>query len=138
MESRGIIGSIDKYDNTNRVPTYERFYTGGSSTVRGYRERYIGPMGTSYDPIGGNSLLVFNLELTFPLLPLIRGAAFCDAGNVWTGANDWELGTLKKGVGFGVRIKTPFGPVKLDYGFALNSESYEDDSRFHFSMGGFF
>jgi outer membrane protein insertion porin family len=138
LESRGIIGSIDKYDNTNRVPTYERFYTGGSSTVRGYRERYIGPMGTSYDPIGGNSLLVFNLELTFPLLPLIRGAAFCDAGNVWTGANDWELGTLKKGVGFGVRIKTPFGPVKLDYGFALNSESYEDDSRFHFSMGGFF
>ena len=138
LEGKGRMGSIDKYDDTNRVPIFERFYAGGGSTIRGYKEREVGPKGSDLDPLGGSSLLVFNAELTFPVFNPIRGAVFADAGNVWTGANDWDLGELKKGVGFGLRIKTPFGPVKIDYGFALNNEDYEDDSRLHFSMGGFF
>jgi len=76
--------------------------------------------------------------LTFPLADIIRGALFFDAGNVWEDKGYIAIDDFKKGVGFGVRLKTPLGPVKLDYGFALDNNVGEDDSRLHFSMGGIF
>jgi outer membrane protein insertion porin family len=82
-------------------------------------------------------MLVGNAEYTYPLTKFFKVAAFYDIGNVWQKAGDLGQGGLKSGVGLGVRIKTPIGPIMLDYGFPLNKEPGEDtrgQGRFHFSM----
>ena len=137
LDTHFRIGSLDGYNDTKVTPFYERFYAGGGSTIRGYEDRAVGPS-EGFEPVGGNSMLILNAEYSFPLMDFLRGAVFIDAGNVWSGSNDWDLGDLKRGVGFGVRFKTPLGPIKLDYGFALEEAPHEDDRRLHFSMGGFF
>lgn len=77
-----------------------------------------------------------NIEYTVPLLEFIKGALFMDSGNVWSQASDFASGGFKTGVGFGVRVKTPIGPLKLDYGIPLNTQPGKEgrEGRFHFSM----
>ncbi len=118
------------------VPIYERFYAGGANTIRGYRERKVGPRDpTSNVPIGGEAILIFNAEYTLPIVKNLKGAVFYDVGNVWSKVSDFASGNFKSGAGLGVRIKTPIGPIKLDYGFPLDQYPGEKkQGRFHFSM----
>lgn len=132
FETRLRAGMADKYDNTNMVPIYERFYAGGANTIRGYKERHIGPK-ISGEPIGGDSMLIGNLEYTFPVMKNIKGAVFYDIGNVWSDIGDMGK-DFKSSVGLGVRVKTPIGPVKVDYGYGLDYDPGDKKGRFHFSM----
>jgi len=137
LELRVLAGFVDEYDNTSKVPIYERFYAGGQNTIRGYRERRVGPKdAASDDPIGGEAILVAGAEYTFPLIQnVIKGAVFYDIGNVWAKATDFASGDFKSGVGAGVRVKTPIGPVKVDYGFPLDDVKGEDkEGRIYFSI----
>lgn len=138
LELRLRLGLSDTYSNTEKVPIYERFFAGGANTIRGYHERKIGPIDSvSEDPLGGNSLLIGNLEYTYPVLNFIKVAGFYDIGNVWEKKNEIGSGGLKAGLGLGLRIKTPIGPIRLDYGIPLDKEPGEDEKgsgRFHFSM----
>jgi outer membrane protein insertion porin family len=138
LELRGRLGIADAYGSSDRVPIYERFFTGGAYSVRGYHERKIGPLDpSSGDPLGGDSLLVGNIEYTYPVLDFLRLAAFYDIGNVWAKSGDIGSGGFKAGTGVGFRLKTPIGPIMLDYGIPLNKEPGEDkrgNGRFHFSM----
>ena len=130
-------GIVQAYGDSERVPIFERFYAGGARTIRGYNERKVGPLdsGTN-DPIGGESLLVGNVEYLFPLLDFLKWAAFYDIGNVWPKVGDFASGGLKAGTGLGFRVKTPIGPVNLDYGYPLNSEPGESkrSGKFYFSI----
>jgi len=130
-------GIIDTYNDTKRVPIYERFFAGGAYTIRGYDERSVGPKDSaSKDPIGGEAMLVGNVELTFPLYENIKGAFFYDVGNVWKDKSDFGSGGYKSSVGVGIRLKTPLGPIKLDYGYPLNKgEGVPSSGKIHFSMG---
>ncbi|MBU4376543.1 MAG: outer membrane protein assembly factor BamA [Candidatus Omnitrophica bacterium] len=127
---------IQKYGDTSEVPIYERFYAGGATTIRGYKERYVTPRDSATnEPLGGNARFLATLEATFPVFEdLIKGALFADSGNVWKGFSDLDA-KLRYSIGAGVRIKTPLGPVKLDYGWPL-TENYGDAKRgrFYFSM----
>ncbi|MFH1752827.1 MAG: outer membrane protein assembly factor BamA, partial [Candidatus Omnitrophota bacterium] len=68
IELKGRAGLVGEYGGSDRVPVYERFYAGGGSTIRGYSERGVGPRDPiTGDPIGGESMLIGNLELTFPI-----------------------------------------------------------------------
>jgi len=137
LELKGKIGIADTFDDTPAVPIYERFYAGGSNTIRGYRERRIGPKdSTSNDPIGGEGMLVGNVEYTFPLYEkVIKGAVFYDMGNIWEQWEDIETNGLKSSAGFGVRVKTPIGPVRLDWGYPFSKISGEEKKgRFHFTL----
>jgi outer membrane protein insertion porin family len=147
IEVRGRIGLAEPYDNTKKLPIYERYFAGGSNTIRGYHERKVGPVDpSSKDPLGGNSMLIGNIEYTYPIFNFIKVATFFDVGNVWEKISDIgsstdafgvnESGGFKSGFGLGFRIKTPIGPVVLDYGIPLNKEPGEDkkgNGRFHFS-----
>ncbi len=136
LELKLRAGLADSYGSTTNVPIYERFYVGGANTIRGYKERRIGPRDpNSNDPIGGDSMLIGNIEYTIPIVQYIKGAVFFDAGNVWPKMKDFGSGGLKYGAGVGVRVKTPIGPVKLDYGYPLNPDSGESkNGRFHFNI----
>ena len=138
LELRGRVGLADAYGNSDSLPIYERYFAGGAYTIRGYQERKIGPIDpVSKDPLGGESMLIGNVEYTYPLFNFLKLAAFCDSGNVWSKMSDLGSGGFKSGVGLGVRIKTPIGPIMLDYGIPLNKEPGEDtkgNGRFHFSM----
>ena len=138
LEFRLRTGIVNAYGNSKEVPIYERFYAGGAYTIRGYRERKVGPVDlVSKDPIGGESMLVGNIEYLYPVIDVLKVALFYDAGNVWPKVGDIGSGGYKSGIGLGVRLKTPIGPVRLDYGFPLNKEpgeSVKGKGRFHFSL----
>lgn len=138
LEFRGRIGVVKPYGDSDDVPLYERYYAGGAYTIRGYDERRVGPVDpVTKDPLGGEAMLIGNIEYTYPLMSFLKLAAFYDVGNVWAKAEDLGTGNLKSGIGLGVRIKTPIGPVMLDYGIPLNIEPGETDKksgRLHFSM----
>jgi outer membrane protein insertion porin family len=138
IDIRARVGVADSYDDTSKVPIDSRLFAGGAYTIRGYRERKVGPVDSKTgDPLGGLSLLVGNLEYTYPLSSFFKLATFYDIGNVWSKVSDLGSGGYRAGTGIGFRLKTPIGPVMLDYGIPLDKESGETErgnGRFHFSM----
>ncbi len=148
LEVRGRLGLAQPYGSTDNIPIYERFFAGGAYTIRGYEERKVGPVssGSDHDPIGGASMAIGNIEYTYPLFSFLKVAAFFDAGNVWEKIGDMfsnkdangvnDSGGIKSSVGLGLRIKTPIGPIMLDYGIPFDKEPGESDKKsgqFHFS-----
>ncbi len=93
----------------------ERFFAGGSDTVRGYREDGIGPTDITGLPSGGNSMLILNQEIRTPLYKWIRGVVFVDAGNVYLEKRP-SFSDLQVGYGAGLRFNTPFSLFRLDFG----------------------
>ena len=137
----GIIHSLDT-DGTSpaEIPIDERFFNGGSTTVRSFAERDLGPHDHNHS-IGGEFFTVFNVEYTFPIYGELLGAVFFDAGNLLPNSTDpFErvtagLDDMRYGVGFGLRYKLPIGPVRLDYGYNPDRRPGEDVGAFHFSFG---
>ncbi len=137
LEFRLNTGVVKSYGGSDYVPIFERFFTGGSRTVRGYGERKVGPLDpVTNDPIGGESMMVGNIELMIPLVDFLKLAAFYDVGNVWKKVGDIGNGGFKSGVGIGLRFKTPIGPINLDYGYPLDDEDGEESrsGKFYFSV----
>ncbi|MFH2145640.1 MAG: outer membrane protein assembly factor BamA [Candidatus Omnitrophota bacterium] len=134
LEARA--GLVEAFSTTQDVPVYERFYAGGANTIRGYKERRVGPEGEYGDPIGGRLMFIFNAEYTYQLAKTLKWAFFYDIGNVWANRSQFSLDDLKlkAAVGTGIRLKTPLGPIKLDYGRALHVKPGDKRGRFHFSM----
>lgn len=117
------------------VPVYERFFCGGTDTVRGYPERSIGPS------IGGRALYVWNTELKFPIAGPLRGVCFFDAGDAWEDIHRIE-NTLEYGYGVGVRLTIPgtVMAIRLDYGWPYKTTDREADKNgeLHFNLGDIF
>ncbi|MFA5008722.1 MAG: outer membrane protein assembly factor BamA [Candidatus Omnitrophota bacterium] len=137
LEGRLRVGWADPFSDTKKVPIYERFFAGGANTIRGYQERKAGPVDpATNDPLGGESMFVANLEYTYPVVDFLKVATFFDAGNVWAKNSDFFSDKLFKSIGLGVRVKTPIGPVSVDYGWPLDLEPGTDhkEGRFHFNV----
>jgi outer membrane protein insertion porin family len=81
--------------------------------------------------------VVGKIEYLYPLFNFLKVAVFYDTGNVWAKVKEIKLNDLKSGIGFGVRVKTPVGPIRVDYGIPLDTEAGESKKNggmFHFSM----
>ena len=113
---KGLRGNRDR-----EIISFERFYAGGSTTVRGYPERGLGPE----DEFGnhrGDVLLIVNTELRFPIYRFIGGALFLDVGNVWNKFSDVKEVLPRVAMGLGVRVDTPLGPARVDVGMPVMEE----------------
>lgn len=132
------VGIADTYSETETIPIYEKYFAGGANSIRGYKERAVGPQDpSSEDPLGGNSMMIGNIEYLYPLISFLKLAVFYDIGNVWEKTGDLGSGGFVAGTGVGVRLKTPIGPIMLDYGIPLDKEPGESEKgngRFYFSM----
>jgi outer membrane protein insertion porin family len=112
------------------VPISERFFSGNS--VRGFVADRLGRPGTLTPvgfPTGGNGLLVFNVELRTRVWKDLGAVAFVDAGNVFLKASDVNPTLIRPGVGFGLRYKSPLGPIRLDVGFNPDRRYYGNGTR---------
>jgi outer membrane protein insertion porin family/translocation and assembly module TamA len=90
---------------------------------------------SSGNPTGGNALVVFNLETRFPIWQWLSGVVFVDTGAVAPEVSDLGGAAFKTGVGGGIRVKTPVGPLRLDVGYALNAIEGEDRWQLYFGIG---
>jgi outer membrane protein insertion porin family len=113
----------------------DRFFAGGATTIRGYREQRVGPRSASGDPTGGNALLLLNMEWRFPIWRWFGGVVFFDAGTVVPEVGDLSLGDMFPGAGAGLRIATPIGPVRFDVGYGFRRIGGERPVQFYLTIG---
>lgn len=130
-------------DRIDDLPASERFFAGGDTTVRGFALDRLGTLATLDPqgfPQGGNGVMVLNGEVRAPYWKGLGLVGFVDAGNVFRRASNIELGELRVAAGFGVRYRSPIGPLRVDLGFKVNprvlaSGSRERASVLHISLG---
>lgn len=138
LQFSGRVGMVDAYGDAHKVPIFERYFAGGARSIRGYDERAIGPYDSvTHDAIGGEGLITATAEYTIPLVDVIKFATFFDTGNVTAKFGDVLTDDFYSGYGIGFRVKTPIGPMNLDYGIPLNKEPGEDkrkSGKFYFSV----
>jgi outer membrane protein assembly factor BamA len=130
------------------VPLPERFFGGGADSLRAFPYNQAGPRDTGAPvvpggptsaptgfPLGGNALFFNNVELRFPLIgDNIQGVLFHDMGNVFSSIGNISFRFHQRdlqdfdytvhAVGFGVRYKTPVGPIRGDLAYSINPPSF--------------
>jgi len=152
------LGMVTSF-GSGHVPFSERFFSGGASSLRGFSLNGAGPQATALlctkvndpttctakvtVPTGGRQLFIFNSEARFPLpitLPIIQnglgGVLFYDGGNVFQaiGMNHF-IRDYSNTVGFGLRYKTPVGPIRIDLGRNLNPASGQKSFQLFVTVG---
>jgi len=124
------------------VPLFERFYLGGSNSLRQFKSLQVSPRDASGTRIGGNAELLGTVEYQIPLVFGLKAAIFYDTGNVWgpdiAGGSTVDITKLRNGAGGGLRWNSPFGPIRVDYGFKLDKKNGESSGNFSFSAGSSF
>jgi len=129
---------------SRNVPIAERFFAGGDATHRAYGQDELGirgetlirnPNGGGFVPVGGDGLLLINLEYRFPIAGAFGGVLFLDSGNVWPDWRAIRLAEVKNGIGLGARYNSPIGPVRAGIGFKLNREHGEPSYALFFNIG---
>jgi len=159
------IGWVGSTSTTRDVPLYERFFVGGSEDVRGFQRYSLSPTtptARTDDPFastgdaltGGYKQLFLNLELEYPLVTALglRGVFFIDAGNAFDRDQPYTLrldvldgpdgNVLRTSAGFGIRWRSPIGPLRFEWGYPLARDRTGDDAEdrrvFEFSISNAF
>ncbi len=139
FHARGRVGFMNPlpFAGSRSRPIYERFYVGGGDTVRGFATDEAGPEEDG-SAIGGTKELIFNFEYLFPIVSSLKGVLFYDTGAAFDNGDQFNFSDMRHSVGFGIRLMTPFGPLKVDMGFKLDKKKDEDLSKVSFSVGTMF
>ncbi len=143
-------------DSADGLPTYEKYMIGGINDLRGYDWYSVSPTDPSGLTLGGEKMMLFNVEAAFPILKDegLYGVLFFDAGNVWsesgcsgvinddgtcsTGNTAYSFSDLRKSVGGGLRYLSPMGPFRVEYGYPLDRKEGEKGGQWEFTMGAMF
>jgi outer membrane protein assembly factor BamA len=135
----GIVESTSLED----VPIFERFFAGGSNSIRGFQFRGVGPVDRKTDQqVGGNILILGTVEYSLPLYEdMLRGALFVDVAKVDNSdkRDEFDSNSMRASWGFGVRAKVPFmgnSIVSVDFGFPFRDKDTDDEQTVTFNFGG--
>ena len=149
------------------LPIRERYFLGGSTTVRGFSENSLGPTDQRFNVLGGDFASVLSFELRVPIIYQLSLAIFNDNGGLFltqchgdcreqhqVHGDALTFANVRHSAGPGLRYMTPIGPISLDYGFKLdrrgeqtivdtttggtNTKSAESIGEVHFSISGTF
>jgi outer membrane protein insertion porin family len=136
LASRLTAGLAEPLGNLIDLLPNKRFYSGGSTSMRGFKRRKLGPLDSNDAPLGGEAKLEASAELRFPFFWKFMGALFVDAGQVWSKFDNIKIDHLEVAPGFGLWIITPIGPLRFDQAFRLTDYDKTQPQRvFHFSIG---
>lgn len=113
----GVVGSVQGTSQFN-VPPDQRFYGGGSGTIRGYSYQTVGPLFADDKPQGGLAIDALNVEFRQHITKTIGIVPFIDAGQVNAGSRPFK-GTVRVGYGLGLRYYTGIGPIRVDLAFPV-------------------
>ena len=121
------------------LPLPERFFAGGASVMRAFKTDEVGPgyyndLGI-FVPNGGNALLALALEARFDLPRSFGFQLFAETGNVYATVGAVDLKDLREIAGIGLTYRSPFGPVRVDWGFKLDKRPGENRHQFQFAVG---
>ncbi len=125
---RGGFGTTETQD-FEQLPSSIRFFAGGTQSVRGYGYEELGPTNDDGDVVGGQHLLTGSIEFEHYFDDSWGAAVFLDGGNAIDSLSD----DLEQGAGFGLRWKSPVGPVRIDFANAISTD--DQDWRLHVSIG---
>ncbi len=131
-------GFAEPFGPTEEIPITQRFYLGGRTTIRGFRQNALGPRGSDGAIIGGDTLLGGNTQLQYLFTDTISTHIFFDFGNVFLRERSFSLADLRTSTGVGFRYLSPIGPIGFDVGAPLDEKEGEPSVRVHFSVGSTF
>lgn len=140
----GIISYARAFGSTEEVPFYDKFYAGGTKTVRGYRSNSLGARDVENDdPLGGDFRTIGSVNLFLPTGGLydpnrLRVGLFSDLGNVFDDVDDFSFADLRGSLGTELQWLTPLGIINLNFATHYNNESDDETERFQLDFGGSF
>ncbi|GAN81504.1 autotransporter assembly complex protein TamA [Acidocella aminolytica] len=129
----GVVGSIQGTSQFG-VPPDQRFYAGGSGTVRGYSYQTIGPLFPDDKPEGGLAMDAINFEFRQHITKSIGIVPFIDAGQVSAGSAPFK-GTVRVGMGLGARYYTSIGPIRADIAFPMKRTAGSSAFALYIGLG---
>ncbi|MBK8286689.1 MAG: outer membrane protein assembly factor BamA [Ahniella sp.] len=148
--NRTEVGYGDGYGDTGGLPFYERFYAGGTRSVRGFEDNTLGPTEASpsnpdfLQPLGGSFKFANTTELIFPT-PFSKSdsdtaqfSAFVDVGNVWSEVREFGRGDLRASAGLSFKWQAPVGPIIINFAVPLQKEDTDRTESIQFSFGSQF
>ncbi|MGL1932739.1 MAG: outer membrane protein assembly factor BamA [Desulfotalea sp.] len=152
LHLKGSVGYVTETKD-DALPVYERFFLGGTRSMRGFEYADVGPLDKTGEKVGGTVMWYTNVEFIFPIAESqgVAGMVFFDMGQVK--ADDWDDTTplgycvngecsdgqqVRKDIGVGMMWNSPMGPLVLTWGYNLDPVVGEDESVVDFSMGGKF
>jgi translocation and assembly module TamA len=130
---RGLVGSAQGATAFD-LPPDQRFYGGGSTTVRGFKYQSVGPQFPDNEPEGGAAIDAVGVEFRQRVWGPVGAAVFADAAQVNSGNTPFQ-GTLREGVGAGVRYYTPIGPIRVDFAVPVNKPPGGDSFELYLGIG---
>ena len=130
-----------------QIPFAYRLFAGGRNSHRAFNTDRLGIPGQTIivgdpddpdavdQPVGGNALILLNLEYKRRISGMLYGSVFFDAGNVWASPSVVRFGDIRWGAGLGLNYLTPAGPLRVEYGWKLDREDGEPGGQFFISFG---
>ena len=131
-------GLKDRPNGKKDLPLFERYFPGGMNSVRGFKERSLGPR-EGGDPVGGDKQAVLSAEMLFPIMEQygLRGVAFFDMGQAFKKSDSiFDFAEFRRSIGVGGRWLSPFGPLRVELGFPINKKADDETAVVGFSLGG--
>lgn len=123
--------------NDDPFPLYRRFFPGGINSVRGYKNRRLGPVDDKGNQYGGAKEFVNNAEVIFPIIKSagLKGVVFYDVGQSFDDNKSLDLGELRKAWGYGLRWTSPLGPIRIEFGIPIGKKENESSLVTMFAFG---
>ncbi|MCW9024396.1 MAG: outer membrane protein assembly factor BamA [Gammaproteobacteria bacterium] len=141
LMAKGTLGYGEAYGDTNKLPPFENYYAGGTTSVRGYDSSSLGPRDPATDsPIGGNKKVVGNMELILPnpftdKSTSTRISTFFDIGNVFGANQSIKSNELRQSAGLSFLWLAPVGAMRFSYAVPLNDVEGDSIQNFQFTLG---